>query len=248
MQSSTDRLDRFISKITRFTKSDVRYLIAQKRLVVDGELATDIHQPVNKFTEVILDGAVLQNNLPIYIALHKPKGVVSATRDVKHATVLDLLPEAERKGLHIVGRLDFNSTGLVLLTNDGKWSAAINGKNQKVKKFYRVVVDKPITQEMVHRFQQGMYFSYEDLVTAPAELIKMSCYEALVVLTEGRYHQIKRMFGQMQSKVLDLHRYAVGGLILGDELTEGQHKYLTPKEASQVLYGDVSEFQISTES
>ena len=113
-----------------------------------------------------------------YLMLNKPAGVVSATVDTQHTTVIDLLTEDYRAELHIVGRLDFNATGLVLLTNDGRWSQKISQPGSKLLKRYRVTVENPLTPEYVSEFQRGMYFSYEDITTRPAELTILSDYSA----------------------------------------------------------------------
>lgn len=235
MKTKTYRLDRFIRKHTNTPMSSVRLLIAQQKILVDGQPAQSIQQSIGEFTTVTLNGINLQSNQPRYISLHKPKGIVSATKDTKHTTVLDLLPIHDQQGLHIVGRLDFNSTGLILLTNDGRWSKAINDENKKVPKFYTVTLDKPITPDVVVAFNTGIYFPYEDITTKPAGLNIISPFKAEVILTEGRYHQIKRMFGHFQIEVLTLHRFGIGQFRLDETLMEGQYKTITPLTAHQLV-------------
>lgn len=229
MKSKVSRLDRFISKNSAFSISDARLLIAQKRIFLDGEPAHSIQQKVSEFTHVVLDGNCLKNNTPVYIILNKPKGVVSATRDAKHATVLDLIQHPQKNELHIAGRLDFNTTGLLLLTNDGNWSRRISLPETKLAKTYEVTLSKPLRVEYVAVFQEGIYFSYEDITTAPAHLEIVSEYTARVSLVEGKYHQVKRMFGFLQNKVLELHRVSVGHIVL-DGLELGDSRLLTEIE------------------
>ena len=224
MKTKTYRLDRFIRKHTSIAMGAVRLLVAQQKIIVDGQPAQSIHQIIGEFTSVSLNGVNLQNNTARYIALHKPRGIVSATKDAKHSTVLDLLPQHERQGLHIVGRLDFNSTGLILLTNDGRWSKTINDEHKKVPKQYTVTVDKPITPDVIAAFHQGIYFSYENITTKPAGLKIISPFTAEVILTEGRYHQIKRMFGRFRNPVLALHRVSIGEIKLDDGLAPGESR------------------------
>ncbi len=145
----TCRLDRFISQNTAFKLADTRLLIAQKRILVDGQTADSIQQQVTQFTHVVLDGQCLQDNQPLYLMLNKPIGVVSATKDLKHSTVLDLIEHPQKNELHIVGRLDLNTTGLLLLSNDGAWSRKISLPESKLAKTYEVVVSKPITDEYI---------------------------------------------------------------------------------------------------
>lgn len=238
MQSKRARLDRFISVQAGINRREVKSLLARGRVIVDGCPATQVDQFVDEFTHVRLDDRVLQSKTPIYIMMNKPAGVVSATRDKQHKTVIDCLNAASgefiQHALHIVGRLDYNSTGLVLLTNDGRWSRQLTTPENKVTKVYRVTLANPITnngaEEYVDAFASGMYFPYEDLTTQPAKLLIIDEFTAEVHLVEGRYHQIKRMFGRFQNPVLSLHRRAIGNLHLDPELKPGAGRILTERE------------------
>jgi len=170
MASKRARLDRFISSKAGISQKAVRPILAQGRILVDGHVATNTQQLIDEFSHVTFDQQVLQANSPRYLMMNKPKGVVSATKDDKHKTVIDLLERADRDSLHIVGRLDFNSTGLLLLTNDGRWSRRLTEPDKKVSKLYRVELADPITQATVDAFAEGMYFEYEDITTRPAQL------------------------------------------------------------------------------
>jgi 16S rRNA pseudouridine516 synthase len=224
------RLDRHLSKKLGIHRRDVRPLLAQGRVMVDGIIARDIAQPVNSFSHVSCDGVFTQAREAHYLMLNKPAGVVSATADSRHRTVIDLLDQPYRRELHIVGRLDFNSTGLVLLTNDGQWSRQLSLPESKLPKRYRVRVEQPLSENYVQAFEQGMYFSYEDITTLPATLRILGEFEAEVTLVEGRYHQIKRMFGRFNNRVMSIHRFAVGGLELDPQLEPGQGRELAPPE------------------
>lgn len=223
MKSYTNRLDRFISQNSIYSISDTRLLVAQKKIIVDGVVASSNQQKVTQFTHVELDGHCLQNNKPIYIMLNKPQGIVSATKDSKHTTVLDLIDHPLKDELHIVGRLDFNTTGLVLLTNDGAWSRQISLPETKLAKVYEVTLSNPVTDEYIKVFQDGIYFSYEDITTKPAHLEIVSEYQARLSLVEGKYHQVKRMFGFFQNEVLALHRVSVGTMSL-EGLEVGEYR------------------------
>jgi 16S rRNA pseudouridine516 synthase len=230
MQSKRARLDRFVSVRTGISRRHVRPLLAQGRLIVDGSPATAIHQLIDEFTHVALDGRVLQAKKPVYLMMNKPMGVVSATWDDRHKTVIDLLERPDRESLHIVGRLDFNSSGLILLTNDGRWSRHLTTPAQKVPKVYRVVLANPLTDEYIAAFAKGMYFPFEDITTRPARLKILDDFTAEVTLVEGRYHQIKRMFGRFQNPVLSLHRSAIGSLPLDAGLAPGESRELADGE------------------
>ena len=215
MKSKTSRLDRFISQNSDCARADVRLLVAQGRIHLDGQVACSVQEQVTEFTHVVFDGLCLQDNKPVYIMLNKPKGFVSATSDDKHPVVLDLIDHPQKNELHLAGRLDFNTTGLVLLTNDGAWSREISLPETKLPKVYEVTVAKPLTEAYVDAFRAGIYFEYENLTTLPAELEILSAYTARLSLMEGKYHQVKRMFGFFQNEVLALHRASVGHIELG---------------------------------
>ena len=234
MPSYSFRLDKIISQHTGLGKRDVKLLLARQRVLVDDVVCTTADTLIGQFTQVQIDGDIVQSKQPVYIVLNKPKGVVSATTDAVHQTVLQLLP-SEFSNLHIAGRLDLNSTGLMLLTNDGSWSSRITGRDTKLAKRYRVTVQNPLGEDYIQAFVEGMYFAFEDITTAPAQLQIVSDYVADVTLTEGRYHQIKRMFGRFRNPVVALHRYQVGGLCLPADLAKGEYWQLSKLEAEGVF-------------
>ena len=166
--------------------------------------------------------------------LHKPKGCVSATRDPEHKTVLDLIAAPDKHQLHIAGRLDFNTTGLMLLTNDGTWSRRLTQPQTKLAKVYYVETEQDIGPHYAQIFAAGLYFAFENLTTQPAELQVLGPRTARLSIVEGRYHQVKRMFGHFDNKVLRLHREAMGPLVLDPALAPGQYRALTPDEIQQI--------------
>jgi len=224
------RLDRLLSGFAGINRRDVKLMLAHQRVEVDGRVATDACQQVDGFSRVMLDGQVLQDNTPHYLMLNKPVGVVSATKDELHKTVIDLLDRDYFPSLHIAGRLDLNSSGLLLLTNDGRWSRRLSSPEMAVTKLYRVTLEKPLTEAYISAFAEGMYFAYEGITTRPAKLKIVSKYVAEVSLVEGRYHQIKRMFGRFRNPVLALHRIAIGRLELDSVLAAGCSRELTKWE------------------
>ncbi|WP_370977845.1 pseudouridine synthase [Agaribacterium sp. ZY112] len=236
MKSKHSRLDRFINKHSHFSLSDTRLLIAQGRILVDSQPAHSIRQRIGEFSTVVLDGLYLQDRQPVYLMFNKPKGCVCATKDNKHKTVLDFLEHPQKQELHIVGRLDFNSTGLVLLTNDGAWSRKLSLPETKLNKIYRVVLAKAITEAELASYQkafsEGMYFGYEGVQTKPAVLELINPNTALVTLVEGKYHQVKRMFGRFDNEVLELHRLSVGHIALDEDLQEGDARELSKTESA----------------
>ncbi len=235
MAAGTQRLDRFIAQTLRVGRSQTRLLLAQKRLWIDDEPATSCDQLIDYFSHIRFDQKILQARTAHYLMLNKPKGYVSATKDDRHPTVMDLIQETYKDPLHIVGRLDFNSTGLMLLTNDSRWSEKLMQPAYKVAKHYHVQVSHSISNAMIKGFAEGIYFSFEELMTAPATLNRLDDYHAEVILTEGKYHQVKRMFGHFQNQVLALHRTQIGALQLDPLLMPGQFRNLQTKEVESVF-------------
>lgn len=225
------RLDRFLTNLPCFNRQQVRLLLVQRRVRVDGVITADPLHEVREFSRVEVDEQLLQAGRPArYLMLHKPTGCVSATSDPQHRTVLDLLPPAWRDDLHIAGRLDYNTTGLLILTNDGQWSRRLTQPQTKLAKVYHVQTEDEIGAHYVEKFRQGFYFAFEDLTTQPAQLDILGPREARLAIVEGRYHQVKRMFGHFQNKVLGLHRESMGMIELDPTLLPGQYRDLSAAE------------------
>ncbi len=225
------RLDRFLSNLAQFNRQTARQLLASGRVQVDGVVVCEGLYNVSQFSRIEVDNQLLQAGKPArYFMLHKPMGVVSATKHDEHRTVLDLLDEPDKADLHLAGRLDLNTSGLLLLTNDGQWSRRLTEPRSRLGKVYRVTTEQPISAEYIEVFAQGLYFAYEGLTTLPAELVILDSHSALLTLHEGRYHQVKRMFGHFQNKVIDLHRLSMGSIELDPQLAPGQYRALNSAE------------------
>lgn len=229
------RVDRFLSNLPRFNRQQVRMLLVARRVTVDGVAISDPHHEVREFSRVCVDDEVLQAGKPArYFMLHKPRGCVSATADPQHPTVLDLLDVPDKGELHIAGRLDFNTTGLLLITNDGQWSRRLTQPQTKLPKVYWVETERIIGAQYAATFAAGLYFAFEDLTTQPAELQLLGPRTARLSIIEGRYHQVKRMFGHFDNKVIGLHRERMGPLVLDASLAPGAYRALTDDEIRQV--------------
>ncbi len=225
------RLDRFLANLPQLNRQQTRRLLAERRIRVDGEPVTDGRHEVRVFSRIELDDELLQAGKPArYFMLHKPAGWVSATEHDEHPTVLDLLNEPDKHELHLAGRLDLNTTGLLLITNDGQWSRRLTQPQTHLPKVYRVETGEPILEEYIEAFARGLYFRFEDLTTRPARLRILDSHHALLTLVEGRYHQVKRMFGHFQNPVLRLHRQSIGPLQLDPALAEGAYRALRADE------------------
>jgi 16S rRNA pseudouridine516 synthase len=222
------KLDRLLGKHEGMGRKRARQSILERRVTVDGTVTTRIDLEVGRFSRVEMDGKLVrQAERLLHIMLHKPVGVLSATRDAEHRTVIDLIDEPEKDSLHLVGRLDRNTSGLLLLTNDGRWSKTLMDPARKIPKVYLVETRDPIAPEAVAMFARGFYFHTEDLTTLPAELEIIGERKARLTLHEGRYHQIKRMFHRTGNRVTALHRVSIGGIVLPDDLPPGAWKFLS---------------------
>jgi 16S rRNA pseudouridine516 synthase len=246
MQTKSFRIDRYISKKLTINRRDVKLMLAQGRIVINGKVVREIVTIVEEFDHVVLDGELLQDKKAVYIMMNKPIGVVSATKDDLHKTVIDILTKnglindvnsniEVDHDLHIVGRLDLNTSGLLLLTNDSRWSRKIMSPEAKIKKVYKVTLKNNVTEETIAAFAKGMYFPFENITTLPAELTTLTNNTAEVVLMEGKYHQVKRMFGRFRNPVLGLHRSSVGNLVLDESLAAGESRALRSDEVNAIF-------------
>lgn len=225
------KLDRLIAKHRSLGRSAAHQAIAARRVRVDEAVVIDSQQEVDRFMTVTLNAEVVQQaERALYLMLHKPVGILSATKDAIHRTVLDLIDDPDKHTLHLAGRLDRSSSGLVLLTNDGRWSKQLMDTEHKVSKIYEVATAEPIPETAVEAFAQGFYFHTEDITTLPARLEILGDCLARVTLHEGRYHQIKRMFHRVGNRVIYLHRVSIGGLILPEDLEPGGWSALSHEE------------------
>ncbi|WP_035615213.1 16S rRNA pseudouridine(516) synthase [Haloferula sp. BvORR071] len=230
------KLERLLAKHDSLGRTRARLHILAGRVRVDGVVVLRHDLEVDRFAQVEFNGELLRDTERLlHFMVNKPPGIVSATRDPEHRTVVDLMNDPDRHCLHIAGRLDRNTSGLVLLTNDGRWSKRLMAPDAKVPKVYRVETRDPILPEAVDEFARGFYFHTEDLVTRPARLEILGEKEARLTLHEGRYHQIKRMFHRTGNLVVRLHRESIGGIALPADLPEGAWRPLTEMEIAGVF-------------
>ena len=229
-----ERLDKIISSQTKYSRKQIKELIHQKRILVNNKIAlkSDVKIDPNN-TLIEIDGKKLNIKKYIYLILNKPKGYISATEDKNTKTVLDLVPdEYSNRNLFPAGRLDKDTTGLMLITDDGEFAHNILSPKKHIKKTYNVIIDIPITNEMIDGFKKGVMLNDGECKTAILE--KIDTYKAKVILTDGRYHQIKRMFGCFKAKVLELERIGMGNFLLPNDLKLGECRELRKLELSQI--------------
>lgn len=226
-----ERLDKLLAAQSTWSRREVKELIRKGLVAVNGVPAKGAEQKLDPDADrVEVAGREVPLRLRLYLMMNKPAGVVSASRDDRCPTVVDLVPEElRRRGLFPAGRLDKDTTGLLILTDDGALAHRILSPKSHVPKVYLARLDRPLTPEMAEGFAAGIPLG-EEGVTLPAKLEPLEDRLARVTLREGMYHQIKRMFGRYGAAVVELRRVSMGGLLLDESLAPGQCRELTPGE------------------
>ncbi|WP_018970797.1 pseudouridine synthase [Rubritalea marina] len=229
------RLDKFIATHSDASRTLAKTAIKHGQVKVNGVVVKDQGCKVSDEDEIVVHGVQISASGEVYIALYKPSGVLSSTGDDEEGeTVLDLVDGFTHRPLHVAGRLDKDTTGLVLLTSDGAWSHRVTSPKFASEKVYHVTVLDPIDDEVVEIFQEGLMLRGEEKATLPARLEVLGEREAHLTLTEGKYHQVKRMFGAIGNKVDTLERISMGCVTLGD-LEPGEFRELSDAEVQSFL-------------
>jgi 16S rRNA pseudouridine516 synthase len=231
------KLSRIISNQNGVSRKQANGLIASRCVAIDGLICSDPAQDVTAFEQVTQQGEIIQAGITAYyLMMNKPAGILSATRDSAHTTVIDLIDTPAIDDLHIAGRLDRASTGLLILTNDGHWSRRLTDPHLKKPKVYCVSTASAISSETTKRFADGIWFEHEQIKTSPAQLEILQSNRARVTIYEGRYHQIKRMFHAVGNRVTALHREKMGIISLDTTLPSGGYRPLTACEIGSVAW------------
>lgn len=235
------RLDKFLVACAVGSRTEVKNLLKAGRVTVNGKKEKSAKLQIDEERDQIrFDGQVLEYEEFVYYMMNKPQGVISATEDSKHRTVLDLLDDIARaKEVFPVGRLDIDTHGLLLLTNDGKLAYALLSPKRHVDKTYLAQVEGIMSQEDVDTFAKGI--SLKDFTCQPAKLELVSVdsvkNQSLVRVTiaEGKFHQVKRMVAYCGKEVVDLQRLTMGTLVLDENLERGEWRRLTREELENLL-------------
>lgn len=230
-----ERLDKLIASQGTHSRKEVKSLITKGRVLVNGNIEKSSDKKVNITDSIIIDGKELNFQKFIYLMLNKPQGYVTAVKDSKDKTVLDLVPlEYKRNNLFPVGRLDKDTTGLLIITDDGPLAHNLLSPKKHVPKTYLVTIDIPMTLSMKERFQSGIQLN--DGLCKPAYLNILTEFTGEITIEEGKYHQIKRMFGCCGGKVVALQRISMGSLKLDETLLEGYCRPLTNQELTLLAF------------
>ncbi len=227
------RLDKFLTEVGIGTRSEVKKYIRQGLVTIDSVPAQKPEQKIDEKTaKVCFRGNEIVYAAYEYYLFYKPAGCVSATEDRLHRTVMDYLTDTVRKDLFPVGRLDLDTEGLLLITNDGALAHDLLSPSKHVEKTYYAKVKGRVTEDDVNRFKKGVDIG-EEKPTKPAKLVIVSegdISEIRLTITEGRFHQVKRMFEAVGKEVVYLKRLSMGSLVLPDDLAPGDYRSLTTQE------------------
>lgn len=228
------RLDRFICRSTELTKGEATTVIQSGQVFVNDAAIIDPSVQVHENNQIRLNDKTLTPREPRYLLMHKPINTICSNIDEAYPSLFNCIEIEKASELHIAGRLDADTTGLVLITDDGRWSYNITHPQHLCKKVYRVTLRAPLTEEARTLLTQGILLQGEDTPTRPAKIELVSGAKSvensqvLLTITEGRYHQVKRMFAAVGNKVVGLHREQIGEIRL--DVEESQWRFLTAEE------------------
>ncbi len=236
IKTSFERLDKTIASQTDLSRKQVQRLAKSGALTVNAKTVFNTSTKVDTVNDSIaIHGKEIDVKKHLYIMMNKPKGVLSAARDKKAKTVVDLVPsELKRKNLFPAGRLDKDTTGFILITNDGDFAHRVLSPKNQIEKTYEALLLKEITQADVKAFENGIVMR-DNTCFLPAELIPLGDKRVFIKIREGKYHQVKRMFKVRDNEVLELKRTAIGALALDNSLESGECRELDEREIDLML-------------
>jgi 16S rRNA pseudouridine516 synthase len=224
------RLDKFISHLAEIPRTKAKAAIKRKCVTVNDEVIRSFDYQVKPEDVVMFKGEQLVDLGKRYYILNKPEDYVCANSDEMHATVFELLNEPKLSELHIAGRLDIDTTGLVLITNDGDWSHRATSPRHQKFKTYLVETETEITDQEIAQLEEGVMLHGEKAPTLPAKVEKIAGFSLKLSIQEGKYHQVKRMLAAVGNSVAALHREQVSDICLGEDLAPGEYRALTEDE------------------
>lgn len=232
------RLDKFLSTQNISSRKETQKLIRKNRITLDGEIVKGSDVKINPEKNIVcLDGQRIEYRKYVYIMMNKPEGVITASEDKRENTVLDLLPKhMQRRNLFPAGRLDRDTTGLLIITDDGDFAHKMLSPKSHVFKLYRVESLLPIIDDDILTFSKGVTSGNDKF--APAELIRIESEKknlSMVMIREGKFHQVKRMYEEIGNKVEKLERIKIGSLELDNKLERGESRYLTSEEVEKIF-------------
>lgn len=229
------RLDKYVSEAFSLSRRDAKRVIREGRVTREGVVCNNGAQQIDKAEQILMDGKAGCYQPLVYIIMNKPAGILSASRDARAKTAVDLLPpQMRRKDLFVAGRLDKDTTGMLLLTNDGPFAHNILAPRRHIPKQYFVTLDRAVDASLVAEFSNGVVLG-DGTQCKPATLwLETPSNYCRLQITEGKFHQVKRMFATFGYTVTALHREKMGALALDESLLPGEARYLTEQEVASL--------------
>ena len=224
------RLDKFLCESTDLTRSQARRVLSDEQITVNGEIVTRPTHMIKEGDTVQWEGETIAPVGLRYLMMNKPVGYECTLRNSQHPMVLSLLDIEKKDRLHTVGRLDVETSGLLLITDDGQWTHRIISPKHQCDKVYLATLAEPLCAEAEERFAVGIQLEGEDKLTLPATLERVSELQARLTIQEGKYHQVRRMFAALGNFVNALHRERIGQVNLDPDLAPGECRHLRPEE------------------
>ena len=228
------RLDKYISNATDLSRTEVKKLIRAGQVSINDEIASNGAQKITSEQRVAIEGSPIKLAGKRYFMLNKPAGVVSASKDQLNPTALELIYEHRNEQLQIAGRLDIDTTGLLLITDDGQWNHRLTSPRSDCKKIYALELRNPVGADYAKRLSAGIALEGEKRRCLPATMQIIDDYHIHLSISEGKYHQVKRMMAALGNEVLSLHRFQVGDIVLDQELAPGDYRPLTDAEVASI--------------
>ena len=229
------RLDKYISNATDLSRTDAKRLIKNAVVTIDDVIANNPARKITAAEMVAIEGPAINRAQSRYFMMNKPAGVVSVTKDLNNPTAIGLMYEHRSDELQIAGRLDIDTTGLLLITDDGKWNHRLTSPRSDCAKIYAVGLAEPIGEDYQSNLAAGVLLDGEKHRCLPASMEQIDDYHLTLRIAEGKYHQVKRMFAALGNHVVSLHRFQVGDIVLDTELEPGDYRPLTNLEVASIL-------------
>ncbi|MEI6896869.1 MAG: pseudouridine synthase [Psychromonas sp.] len=228
------RLDKYICESTALTRSQAKKVISQGRVKSGDKTIRSCAYKAREDEVISFDDKIISVRGLRYIMINKPQDFICSNVDEQLPSLFNLIDADKKEQLFIAGRLDADTTGLALITDDGKWSHKVTSPRNKCKKRYRVGLDASITPEAIKQLEVGVQLNNEPQPCLPAEIEIISETEVLLTISEGKYHQVKRMFAAVGNLVVELHREQIGDIELDAHLEFGEWRYLTEAEVKSI--------------
>jgi len=228
------RLDKYISNATDLSRTEVKRLIKAGQVTVDDIIVANSAQKITDDQTVAIEGSTIQLASHRYFMMNKPAGVVSASKDRYNPTALELIYEHRNEQLQIAGRLDIDTTGLLLITDDGQWNHRVTSPKKDCKKRYLVELQNPVGKDYQKRLEAGIALEGEKRRCLPASMEIIDDHHIYLSISEGKYHQVKRMITTLGNEVVSLHRLQIGEIQLDPQLEPGDYRPLSDAEVASI--------------